>query len=204
MLEMLREKVRCTVCFEVYDDPYRYRFQSDCSDSRLNLCSLDCRHVFCGLCVASWFASTHSISCPVCHVDCVARPQRDFALRDILSLISAGLGQEAQTVGNLDPAIYARIYSMIEECEGYEFTNSQLTAFWAPVVAEVRRMQGLPVIAAPSPIPPPVADVDIEMDGTSVWGSGLGVGSEVNEVGERGEAETGGMAQWGGDEEEEL
>ena len=138
----------------------------------------------------------------------MARPQRDFALRDILSLISSGLGQESQVVGNLDPAIYARIYSMIEESQGYEFTNSQLTAFWAPVVAEVRRMQGRPV-RTPSPPPPPVVDVDIEMDGTSIWG---GVVPEVDEVDEQGEveyssaqedAETGGTAQWEGDEEEE-
>lgn len=132
----------------------------------------------------------------------MAHPQRDFALRDILSFVSSGLGRETPTIGDFDPEIYIRIYSMMEECQGYMMTDSQLKAFWAPIVAEVRQMQGLPVQVAPSPTPaPPVADGDVEMDGTSVWGLGLGAAFEVDEVGGEGAIETGG-AQEEGDEEE--
>lgn len=152
------------------------------SDPRLNHYSLECRHIFCGLCVAGWFASGHGAMCPVCRAACVAHPQRDFALRDILPLIYSGLGREAPTFESIDP-IFTRIFAMIEESQAHSWwTVEELEAFWKPTLKEVQRMRW------PNETE---VEVDVEMEGedeSSVWEGGSGVDSEEGE-GETGDAE---------------
>ena len=72
-------------------------------------------------------------------------PQRDFALRDILPLVYTNLGQ-APTNGDLDPTLFARIYQMILEGWQRQLTLPELDEFWQPVITELRRLRGVPVL----------------------------------------------------------
>lgn len=128
----------------------------------------------------------------MCRIDCMGLPQRDFALRDILSLVYSGLGREIPVVVNFNPAVYTHIYSMIKECREHSPTEAQLTAYWAPMLAEIQRMRGDPVQAAPAPVqaaPPPEADADIEMDRDPDRESSSEDDSEEDQGGEEGTPE---------------
>lgn len=191
------------MCFEIYSNPFRYAFSVALYlNPGLNRCSLDCRHVFCGLCIADWFASRQENTCPECRTPCVAYPQRDFALRHILPVIYSGLGREMPTAEGLNATLFARIYAMMEESKGQVLTLQQRTEFWAPMISEVRRMQdgNPPAPTPPAPTPPaptppeptppePIIDVDVEMeqdDADSDWepGSAIDEEDEASEMGD--------------------
>ena len=154
----------------------------------------------------------------MCRIDSLSLPQRDFALRDIISLVNSGLGREEPAVGNFNPAIYHHIYTMIRDSQGHELTEAQLTAYWGPVIAEVQRMRPGPVQTAPIPVqaapvpvqaaPDPVADV--EMDGSDSESDSEADSEEAGEVevGEGEGDEQGGVEIGGGqgedDDDEEL
>lgn len=114
-----------------------------CQEKGLNYRSLDCRHAFCGPCIAGWFASRHSNTCPECRAACVGYPQRDFALRDVIQMVYSGLGRGAPTYENFDSSIFIRIYAMIEQCRALGLSNAQMEAFWAPMLAEIQRIRGV-------------------------------------------------------------
>jgi hypothetical protein len=111
-------------------------------------------------------------------------PQRDFALRHILQMVYAGLGQEVPTFDAFDDTIFARIYEMLEQYRILRLTYQQAATFWEPMIAEVQRMHGdVDQTAGP---PREVIDVDEDVDmegngGGSDWELGSGVGSEEGE-----------------------
>ena len=86
----------------------------------------------------------HENTCPECRNVCVEYPLRDFALRDIIPAVYFGLGQEMPNYESFDDAVFVTIYAMLDECNEQMLTDSQLKAFWSPMVAEVRRMRGVP------------------------------------------------------------
>lgn len=102
----------------------------------------------------------HESTCPECRNVSVDYPQRDFALRDILSAVYFGLGREVPNYKSFDDAVFVRIYNMLDECSERVFTDSQLTAFWSPIIAEVRRMRHVPTV------------VDVEVDVGTVADAG--------------------------------
>ncbi|KAF9786230.1 hypothetical protein BJ322DRAFT_1108085 [Thelephora terrestris] len=186
ILTELTEKVKCMVCLEVCGNPY----------------SMDCRHAFCGPCIASWFATVHNSTCPECRTACVGYPQRDFALRGVIQMVHSGLEQGVSTYENFDPAIFVQIYSMIEVCRASSFSAAEKQAFWAPMIAEIQRMRGVVISddvngGASSNVNDPInvdnmpgngadnpIDVDVEMGGDvegSVWEGGSGVDSGESE-----------------------
>lgn len=168
-------------------------------------------HIFCGLCIADWFATKRSNTCPVCRAECVRHPQRDFALRNILPAVYTGLGRETPAQEDIDPALFTRIYTMLEESRTDYFTAVELRAFWAPMVTAVREMRGVPDAPGdpgPGSVHNPI-EVDVDMDedaegsvvggdagGSVVDGDGEGsdweLGSGVNSSEFGGEDETGG------------
>ncbi|KAF9643065.1 hypothetical protein BDM02DRAFT_3132675 [Thelephora ganbajun] len=172
ILSELTEKIKCTVCLEIYCNPYR--------------------HVFCGLCVAGWFATQHNNTCPECRAMCEGCPQCDFALRDVLQMVYSGLGQEVPTYGSFDATLFDRIYAMMQEFRGLFLTDSQEEDFWAPMVVEVQRMRGIPEDTPGNSVDNAIdIDVDVDMEGEtddSDWELGSGVGSEEGK-GETGHAQ---------------
>ena len=148
IVDLLCDKVKCVVCHGIIDNPYRCAFPTIYPNLRLNHCSLDCRHVFCGMCVAYWFANTWESTCPECRVKCVALPQRDFVLREILPTLYSGLEREMPTYEALGTTLFARIYATIEACHRTDpqrpaLSLQQQRALWAPILAEIRQMMGL-------------------------------------------------------------
>lgn len=150
--------------------------------------SLDCRHVFCGLCIASWFVTKQDNSCPECRVKCFGLPQRDFALRDILRVVYGNLGREAPTYDTFDQTIFARIYELLREFRTAPRTRQQRLEFWAPIVAEVQQMCGGPAQTPAST--PDVIVIDVDMEGNSGV-SDLELDEGVDSEESEGESETG-------------
>lgn len=134
----------------------------------------------------------------MCRTNCVAYPQRDFALRDILPLIYSGLGRE-MPASNFDATIFTRIYAMKEQFLGMGLTPTQAERFWQPMVMEVQQMRGVPVEDVPVDA---VIDVDAEM-GEENEGSDWELGSGVDS-GEDGNGIDGLQGEGDGVEDEEL
>jgi hypothetical protein len=132
------------------------------SGEKFNLCSLDCRHIFCGVCVASWFASERDTTCPECREVSVGLPRRDFALREILRIVYTDMGQEVPNYQDFDETIFTRIYEMLDG-RANNLTGVQLQEFWAPTIAELRRMRGAEIPPTPPP-PPPDEVIDVDME----------------------------------------
>ena len=160
-------------------------------------CSLDCRHVFCGICIAGVFVAARNSSCPECRITSNRRPQRDFALRDVLRAVYANKGRE---VPAFDDRIFIRIYERLEEFRMSYFTVQESRNFWAPIITEVQQMRNGPlrVDQAPQVDQAPASpqsvivieddddddgdgDIDMEEIDHSDWEPGSGFGSEEDE-----------------------
>lgn len=92
---------------------------------------------------------------------CVAPPQRDFALQEILPIIYSGLGREIPTYEGLNSTLFDRIYATMEECRTYTLLPRQQGALWTPILTEIQQMMGLDV-SSPPPAPQPAPAIDVE------------------------------------------
>lgn len=150
----------------------------------LNSRSLDCRHVFCGPCIASWFTTRRDNTCPECRAACPGYPQRDFALQEILQMVYEGLGREVPTYEAFDGTIFARIYAILGQYRTTFLSLEGTEQLWAPMIAETNQLVGNPVPVVQVPVRPrsvTVVDGDVDMQENapeSGWDLGSGVGSE--------------------------
>lgn len=175
--------VKCPVCYDVYSDPHRYLFPCVFSfQLRLNPCSLDCRHVFCGLCIASWFATGRDNTCPECRATCHGYPQRDYALRNVLPKVYAALEpkQDRPDNSSIFPPLFAHVYQMLAAYKANEVPPGDEELFWAPLIAEVEKLRGVPGSSS-------AVDEDFEMDNSQdpdfEPGSDAGLGEDEDEDG---------------------
>lgn len=111
----------------------------------LNPYSLDCRHAFCGLCIANWFATRHDNTCPECRAVCQGYPQRDYALQDILPKVYATLEpkRDPPDHSSILPQLFNHIYQMLAVYKAGEFTREEEKRFWGPLIAEVEQLRGV-------------------------------------------------------------
>jgi len=101
-------------------------------------------------------------------------------------MVYAAQGQEPATHEDLNAEVFVHIYTMLAECDGLALSENQLTVYWAPVIAQIRRMRGDPEADRALDIASENGDVDVEMEGNdegSDWELGSGVGSEEDEGG---------------------
>lgn len=80
--------------------------------------------------------------------------------------------------------IFARIYTMKEECRKHDLSERQLNAFWAPMIAVVYQIRNIPVPGPANNAAVIDVDADVDMgDGdSSDWELGSGVDSEAEEA----------------------
>jgi hypothetical protein len=145
----------------------------------IRYCSLDCRHVCCGPCLAGWFTSQGDTTCPECRVESRGQPQRDFALRDVLSLIYEGQGRDVPGIlsENFDPSIFATIYAEKEERgRRARERRERLQQVINDATSQPQNLQ-----APANRIPDVIIDVEMQDDGGSDWELGSGVDSEEGE-----------------------
>ena len=137
------------------------------------LSSLDCRHVFCGPCLVTWFTSQGSTTCPGCRVESRGQPQRDYALCDVLSMVYESQGRNAPSVlsENFDPSAFTTIYVAREERARERRERIRHVVDIATAQLQLPRV---PI----NDLPGGVIDVDM-MDGEgSDWDLGSGVDSD--------------------------
>jgi hypothetical protein len=91
-------------------------------------------------------------------------------------MIYTALGREMP--GNFDAEIFEHIYVMLAEFRDGTWSAEQARAYWAPIIAQVRQMRGLP--PEPAGTLNNAQDDDVEMEGQaegSVWESSSELGS---------------------------
>lgn len=154
------------------------------SNRGLNGCSLNCRHVYCGLCIAGWLARRHTDSCPLCRGKITgAGPQREVALSDVLLRLYAGLGRGVPNEESVDTRLFDRIREMVNNHNMNRAIRSQAetTLYWAPMIEEIERRRVFAAEAVPPPTNVIVVDDDEEMEvdaQDSDWESAQGVDPE--------------------------
>ena len=100
--------------------PFRCAFFIRCVSRSLRISQLldstECRHVFCGKCLAESFHSNGN-NCPECRTVCGAEPKRDFALRGVIRFLYTHQGREEPTPASVgfDVDIFADMYSRERE-----------------------------------------------------------------------------------------
>lgn len=123
--------------------------------------------------MVGWFTSQGTTTCPECRVESRGQPQRDFALRDVLSMVYEAQGRDAPSLlsENFDPTIFANIYAEKEEQEQRARERRE----------RIRQIMNIGTAQLQAPvnnIPSAVIDVDMEDDEGSNWELGSGVDSE--------------------------
>ena len=89
----------CLICQGTITQPFRCGFQQarGCV-ALIEWCySTDCRHIFCGPCLFTWWQNSWETSCPACWTICEKAPVGDNVSNGLVSLIST------DPVGTVEP-----------------------------------------------------------------------------------------------------
>ena len=84
----------CGVCQNTLTQPYRYGSSLARANVDLkNHPSIECRHIFCGVCLISWWQASNKASCPTCRRISTQTPVRDHTHETLIDTVIANSGE---------------------------------------------------------------------------------------------------------------
>ena len=96
----------CGICRNILTRPYRYDFPFIRADVDLTRhSSVECRHVFCAVCLISWWQASNGTSCPTCRGVSTQVPARAHTHETLIEMVLANAGERVDP-GPFDPRVF--------------------------------------------------------------------------------------------------
>ena len=119
----VEESVTCGVCQNILTQPYRYDSLLVRADVDIKSHpSVECRHIFCAVCLISWWQASNGATCPTCRGVSTRVPVRAHTHEALIDVAHANSGERVDPEP-FDPRVFEEFLRKreVEEMEARGF-----------------------------------------------------------------------------------